>query len=233
MFLKQLIYSIVSMFLVWPIAASNSGESAIAATISRPENPPQTVPLIAQEAIVETVLFFETENFAVRIFRRGEALFMNLYNKQTGFTEVRETPAEQVPDTRNWITYRNSLGEVDRFAKLGLNGESQLEIVDPSTGRIIVQEAGYDTVVGVRDSEMDFAGNTFVPGTAATIIAPRYAELRQKPSPSADMLMTIPRGDVVDVLARVGNPEDGFIWYQVLYNSSTTGWIRGDALTPI
>jgi hypothetical protein len=36
---------------------------------------------------------------------------------------------------------------------------------------------------------------------------------------------------VVEVIDRVGNPEDGFIWYQVTYQD-TTGWVRGDLLQP-
>ena len=203
----------------------------LAAAESKAINFVQSTPVIAQEAIVETVLFFETENFAVRIFRRGEDLFMNLFNKQTGIIEVRETPAELVPDTRNWLTYRNSFGEADRFARVGLNGESELEIVTLSNGSTLVKEAGYDTVVGVRSGVLDFVGNNFAPGTAATVVVPRYAELRQSPQPNADIIITIPRGDIADVLDRVGNPSDGFIWYQVIYNGST-GWVRGDTLAP-
>jgi hypothetical protein len=42
---------------------------------------------------------------------------------------------------------------------------------------------------------------------------------------------TAPRRAVVEVIDRVGNPEDGFIWYQVTYQD-TTGWVRGDLLQP-
>lgn len=228
---SQFLRGIFSPLATLPIVLSGLAIPAIAITNFSNQSLRPNSYLLAQEAITETVLFFETENFAVRIFRRGEALFMNLYNKQTGFTEVRETPAELVPSTRNWTTYRNTFGEANRYAKVGLNGESELEIIDPSDESTLVKESGYDTVVGVPNGETDFRGNNFAPGTGASITAPRYAELRQQPQPEADMIITIPRGDLVDVLDRVGNPADGFIWYQVLYNGST-GWVRGDTLTP-
>jgi hypothetical protein len=39
------------------------------------------------------------------------------------------------------------------------------------------------------------------------------------------------RQAVVEVIDRIGNPADGFIWYQVTYQGAT-GWVRGDLLQP-
>ncbi|NJL44897.1 MAG: hypothetical protein HC922_02365 [Leptolyngbyaceae cyanobacterium SM2_3_12] len=83
---------------------------------------------LAQEAITETVLFFETDSRAVRIFRRGSDLFMNLYNKTTDRVEVRNTPAELVPSTEDRTVYKNSLGEAERFARITVLNETELEI---------------------------------------------------------------------------------------------------------
>jgi hypothetical protein len=205
---------------------------AIAATEVRPSDGELWgLELIAQEAIAETALFFETDNFAVRIYRRGQDRFMNLYNKRTGITEVRDTPAQLIPEPGDAIAYYNLLGEVIRYARVNAAGESELEIVNPADNTTLIKERGYNTVVGVPNNSDGFMGNNFAPGTAATVTVPRYAELRLQPQPTADMIITIPRGELVDVLDRVGNLADGYIWYQVLYNG-TTGWVRGDTLTP-
>ncbi len=185
-------------------------------------------PLLAQDGIPETILYFETESSAVRIYRRGSDLFMNLYNKATDGVEVNGVPAEIVPSTRDQMVYKNSLGEADRFARINVQGESKLEIVAPD-GTVILQEPGFNTLVGISTNGTNFQGNNFTPGTPAIVISREYANLRSAPRLGSDILAAADRRAVVDVLDRVGNPKDGFIWYEVLYNG-TTGWIRGDLL---
>ncbi|HEY9735622.1 MAG TPA: SH3 domain-containing protein [Trichocoleus sp.] len=205
--------------------------SAVGSAALQPQSSPAEAPLLAQEAILETVLFFETESMAVRIYRRGSSLFMNLYNKGTDTVEARNTPAELAPSTRDQTVYRNSLGEVDRLARVTVLGESSLEILAPD-GEVLLQEAGYNTVVGVPAGETDFAGNNFAPGTSAVVLSARFANLRQNPDLQSPTVAAVPRRDTVDVVDRVGNPRDGFIWYQAIYNGQT-GWVRGDLLQPI
>ncbi|MBD2257539.1 SH3 domain-containing protein [Pseudanabaena sp. FACHB-2040] len=206
--------------------------SVLAATTAPPatSNLGRTELLLAQESITETVLYFETASRAVRIYRRGSDLFMNLYNRRTDVVEVNSTPAELVPSTRDQTVYKNSLGEVDRMARVTIRGEAELEIV-AADGEVILSEPGSSTVVGVPSGETDFQGNNFAPGTGAIVLASRYANLRQSPNGGSNVITTVPRREFVDVLDRVGSLRDGFIWYQVLYNGQT-GWVRGDLLQP-
>jgi hypothetical protein len=228
------LWKYAAMGAISPLALALPGMSTQALEIAAvaPSTHPEVAPAIAFESMPETVLFFETENYAVRIFRRGQALFMNLFDKNINAVVVRETPAELIPQPNDWISYRNTMGEATRYAWLSSTGESRLEVRDPVNDRVIIQEVGYDTVVGVPNSSSGFQGNNFAPGTSARVTAPRYTELRQKPSTDTATITTVPRGDLVDILDRVGNPRDGFIWYQVLYNGRT-GWIRGDVLQPV
>jgi hypothetical protein len=193
-------------------------------------SPGMTERRLAQAAGAETVLYFETASMAVRIYRRGSDLFMNLYNRRTDTVEVSNAPAELVPSTRDETVYKNSLGEVERFARVDIRGQSELEIV-AANGEVVLQEPGSNTVVGVPLGETDFRGNNFAPGTGAIVLASRYASLRRSPEGSSVALTTVPRRDLVEVVDRVGNPRDGFIWYQVIYNGQT-GWVRGDLLQP-
>lgn len=185
---------------------------------------------MAQAGSIETVLYFETESMAVRIFRSGSDLFMNLYNKATDIVEVNGAPAEIVPSTRDQMVYKNSLGEADRFARINVQGETELEIVAPD-GTVILKEPGFNARVAIASGETNFEGNNFAPGTAAIVISREYANLRAEPRLGSEVLGSADRREIVDVLDRVGNPEDGFIWYQVVYNG-ITGWVRGDLLQP-
>jgi uncharacterized protein YgiM (DUF1202 family) len=189
-----------------------------------------TQSLTAQAGMVETVLYFETESMAVRIFRNGPDLFMNLYDKETDVVQVNGTPAEIVPSSRDQMVYKNSLGEADRFARINVRGETELEIIAPD-GTVVLQEPGFNARVAVPSGETNFEGNNFAPGTAAIVISREYANLRAEPRLGSDILGSAERRELVDVLDRIGNPEDGFIWYQVSYDD-ITGWIRGDLLQP-
>lgn len=186
-------------------------------------------PLLAQENIIETVLYFETATTAVRVYRSGSNLFMNLYNKTTDVVEVRSAPARLVPSTRDQTVYTAG-GEADRFARINVQGETELEIV-AADGTVVLQEPGFNTVVGVPSGSSDFRGNNFAPGTPALVLSAEAARLRSGPRLGSTIVGTAPRRAVVDVLDRVGNPEEGFIWYQVIYEG-TTGWVRGDLLQP-
>jgi hypothetical protein len=185
---------------------------------------------LAQEAITETMLFFETESRAVRIFRRGSDLFMNLYNKTTDRVEVRNTPAELVPSTEDQTVYKNSLGEAERFARITVLNETELEIRG-ANGVLVLQEPGFNTVVGVPSGPTSFKGNNFAPGTGAIVLSAEAARLRAQPRLGSEILAAANRREIVEVIDRVGNPEDGFIWYQVIYQG-TQGWVRGDLLQP-
>jgi hypothetical protein len=186
--------------------------------------------LLAQAGIVETVLYFETATMAVRVYRSDADLFMNLYNKATDVVEVRAAPAQLVASTRDQTVYTTTRGEADRFARINVLGETELEII-AADGSVVLQEPGFNAVVGVTSGPSDFRGNNFAPGTPALVLSAEAARLRSGPRLGSTIVGTAPRRAIVDVLDRVGNPEDGFIWYQVIYDG-TTGWVRGDLLQP-
>ena len=186
-------------------------------------------PQLAQASTVETVLYFETASRVVRVYRGGSSLLMNLYNKATDVVELRSAPTQLVPSTRDQTVYRAG-GEAQRFARINVQNETELEIV-AANGTVLLQESGFNAVVGVPSGPSNFRGNNFAPGTPALVLSVEAARLRSGPRLGSTIVAAAPRRAVVDVLERVGNPEDGFIWYQVIYQG-TTGWVRGDLLQP-
>ncbi len=197
-------------------------------------HPPElTAPALwlAQAGTAETVLFFETETLAVRIYRRDQGLFLNLYDKAINAVVVRDAPAELVASTRDQTVYKNSVGEAQRFARINVLNETELEIRG-SDGSLVRREPGFNAVVGVPNGPTSFQGNNFAPGTGAVVISSRAARLRSHPRLGSDMVGEVNRREVVQVVDRVGNPEDGFLWYQVTYQG-LRGWVRGDLLQPV
>ncbi|WP_017298128.1 SH3 domain-containing protein [Nodosilinea nodulosa] len=200
-----------------------------AVSLAPAPNAPEQVPLLAQEGIVETVLYFETSSMAVRVYRSGSDLFMNLYNRATNAVEVRGAPAQLAASSRDRTVYVTTRGEAERSASITVQGETELKIV--ANGRVVLQEPGSNAVVGVASGASDFRGNNFAPGTPALVLSAEAARLRSAPRLGSTIVGSAPRRAVVEVLDRVGNPKDGFIWYQVTYRG-TTGWVRGDLLQP-
>jgi hypothetical protein len=207
--------------------------SATSALAAAPAQPTAATPLpqtwLAQAGTIETVLLFETESMVVRVYRSGSGLFMNLYNKATDVVELRAAPTQLVPSTRDQTVYRAG-GEAQRFARINVAGETELEIL-AANGNVVLKEPGFNTVVRVSSGSTDFRGNNFAPGTSAIVLSAEAARLRSAPRLGSTILAAVPRRAVVEVLDRGGNPEDGFIWYQVNYDG-TTGWVRGDLLQP-
>lgn len=213
--------------LCWP-GGLMLADSAIAAPTPGRSQPDSMPMLVAQESITETVLYFETASMSVRIYRTGSDLFMNLYNKSTGIVEVNGVPAELVASTRDQTVYRNTMGEAQRFAKISVQGATELEIIG-ADNTVVLKEPGYNPQVGVPSGNTNFKGNNFAPGTSAVVISAEYANLRSQPRLDSTVLGSASRLELVDVLDRIGNPADGYIWYKVSYKGMT-GWIRGDLL---
>ncbi len=69
---------------------------------------PNTPP--ASDSLGETLLQFQTRQYAVRIFRRQGILRLNLYNRQTDQVEQREVPMQQTVADLG-IVYTNLQGE--------------------------------------------------------------------------------------------------------------------------
>ncbi len=184
--------------------------------------------LLAQDPILETALFFETETMAVRVYRQGSNHLMNLYNKATDVVEARGIPVSIIPSHRDQIVYRADRGEAERIARINALNETELEII-AADGSLVLKEPGFNAVVGVPDGSTDFQGNNVAPGTGAIVLSAEAARLRSQPRLGSDIIGAASRREIVDVLDRVGNPDDGFIWYQV-FHEGVTGWVRGDLL---
>ena len=63
--------------------------------------------------------------------------------------------------------------------------------------------------------------------TQATVISPKGANVRQSASTSSATVGGVEKGKVLTVLSQVQG-SDGYTWYQVQYNATTTGYIRSD-----
>ena len=190
---------------------------------------PEPTVLLAQADRVETVLFFETASMAVRVYRRDGSLRMNLYNKNTDVVELRGAATQLLPSSNGQTVYQAG-GEAERFARIDALGNTELEIV-AANGTVVLKEPGFNPVVGVPSGSADFRGNNFAPGTPALVLSAEAARLRSAPSLDSEILGLARRRTVVEVIDRVGNPLDNFIWYQVTYQG-VTGWVRGDLLQP-
>lgn len=86
--------------------------------------------LVAQADTV-TLLRFETQHYLVRVFRQDGKTFLNVYNKETGYTDKNRVPAVLVPpegDDDNWRTYVNQQGDLEYRARVNPEGKTELEI---------------------------------------------------------------------------------------------------------
>lgn len=212
-----------------PLALLSATPALAAAPVSPTAASPLPETWLAQAGTIETVLLFETESMVVRVYRSGTGLFMNLYNKATDAVELRAAPTQLMPSTRDQTVYKAG-GEAQRFARLNVAGETELEVL-AADGSVVLKEPGFNTVVRVPLGSSDFRGNNFAPGTPAIVLSAEAARLRSAPRLGSTILGAAPRRAVVEVIDRGGNPDDGFIWYQVNYEG-TTGWVRGDLLQP-
>jgi hypothetical protein len=221
----RIFLSLVSLSLF-----SAPAQAITTAVTSMPITRPGQTPQLAQSDTVETVLYFETESMVVRVYRRSAGLLMNLYNKNTDIVEVKGAPTELVPSTRDQMVYRTEQGEAERLARINIQGDTELEII-AADGTLVLKEPGFNALVGIAPGPSDFQGNNFAPGTAALVLSAEAARLRMDPRLGSEIIGRAPRGAAVEVIDKVGNPEDGFIWYQVMYQG-VTGWVRGDLLQP-
>jgi hypothetical protein len=78
-----------------------------------------------------TLLRFETDNYLVRVYRQEGLTYLNVYNKETGFTDQNGVLAYLVTPESNddpWRTYANQQGDLEYRAKVNPQGETALEI---------------------------------------------------------------------------------------------------------
>jgi len=103
-----LAFSVALSMLAWG--------TAIAPALPNPATP--SVP-----ALGETLLTFQTRQYAVRIFRQRGILRLNLYNRQTDRVEQRDRPMRQTV-TDAGIIYTNLQGEMDYIITVAPDGSA-------------------------------------------------------------------------------------------------------------
>ncbi|MBI4780125.1 MAG: hypothetical protein HY785_02255 [Oscillatoriophycideae cyanobacterium NC_groundwater_1537_Pr4_S-0.65um_50_18] len=108
----------LSMLTFWGIAAAIAPPPAQAESWQE-----RAMAQASGEALGETLLTFETPQYAVRLFRQRGILRLNLYNRQTDRVEQRGMPMQQtVIDTG--IIYTNLQGEADYTIAVAPDGSS-------------------------------------------------------------------------------------------------------------
>jgi hypothetical protein len=88
-------------------------------------------PQILAQVETTSLLQFETEHYMVRVFRQDDQTYLNVYNKETGLTDVNQVPAIRAPldsDDDTWLTYMNQYGDLEYRAKVDPEGHTELEI---------------------------------------------------------------------------------------------------------
>lgn len=78
-----------------------------------------------------TLLRFETAHYLVRVYREGGLTYLNVYNKETGYTDKNGAIAYLAsPESEddNWRTYVNQQGDLEYRAKVNPEGRTELEI---------------------------------------------------------------------------------------------------------
>ncbi|CDM96230.1 SH3 domain-containing protein [Limnospira indica] len=79
----------------------------------------------------------------------------------------------------------------------------------------------------------EFRGADFYPRAKARIRSNRV-NVRRLATLNTGSIARLSEGTVVEVVDRIDNSEDGYIWYKVvLPESDRQGWVRGDLLTQI
>lgn len=110
---RQFFPRVMLAFLVTSFAIASV--TAIAPAL--PNTPP------ASDSLGETLLKFQTRQYAVRIFRRQGILRLNLYNRQTDQAEQRDVPMQQTVANIG-IVYTNLQGEASYTVTVAPDGSA-------------------------------------------------------------------------------------------------------------
>ena len=126
------------------------------------------------EAQGETVLNFDTDAYAVRVFMRGEQSFMNVYNTFSGVTEVNGAAANVAPNDPPYeraVSYVSSGARSDRpvqyFARILSTGEALLEVYNVNNQRIFQEYATGPVTYNFTDLPSDVLPEDLSPVAAA------------------------------------------------------------------
>ncbi len=195
-------------------------------------NPPASPPNQAQE----NILMFDTDDYAVRVYRQNGELYMNLFDKRTTALVFQNTPAEvMLPRSAddNWRSYVNSRGEFQAFARIAPNRATELEIRSNGvqTYRANGHNAtGADTTSLRPISTTGYMGNDFAVPTRVRTIGGSI-NLREQPSTTSAIATQLPECTLVNAVQKIYSDADQHIWYRIETSDQREGWIRGDLLS--
>lgn len=118
----------------------------------------------------ETLLRFETRHYRVRVYQLQGSTFLNVYNKETGFTDQNGVPARvehaEHPEEA-WQVYVNQQGDLHYLARVHPSGLTELEIRVPG-GEPDVPEAGYNAFYSFPHHYLEEHVDSVLPKLAAT-----------------------------------------------------------------
>ncbi len=111
------------------LAVSSLGSAASGAATPNRAQVQWTTAAIAQSEAT-TLLRFETQHYVVHVYERADFTYLNVYNKETGFTDQDGVLAYLLPpeDEDVWQIYANQQGDLEYRAKINPEGETELEI---------------------------------------------------------------------------------------------------------
>ena len=119
------------------------------------------VDLTQTQAQGETILNFETDAYAIRVFRRNEQSFMNVYNTFSGITEVNGAAANLAPNTPPYeraVSYVSSGERSDRpvqyFARILNTGEAILEIYNVNGQRVFQESSVGPVTLNIPEGDL-------------------------------------------------------------------------------
>lgn len=84
-----------------------------------------------QDEATLTLLRFETQHYLVRVYREDDLTYLNVYNKETGFTDLNSVLAYLVDvaeEAHDWRIYANQQGDLEYRAMVNPKGDTALEI---------------------------------------------------------------------------------------------------------
>lgn len=132
---------------LWCVAISSTSLLFAAPANSMPPiSSPSAPSMELAQAETTSLLQFETQHYMVRVFSQGEQPYLNVYNKETGLTDVNRVPAVRAPregEDDKWLTYVNDSGDLEYRAKVNPEGQTELEIRLPG-GPPTQGEAGFN-----------------------------------------------------------------------------------------
>lgn len=143
------------------------------------------------------------------------------------------------PKVRRIILGATILAVIAIAVGLAIKSDSQRDLKANGDGLFepIVGNPGFEEEpppqVRENFSDGELQGANFYPRTKARISSNRV-NVRRLATLNTGSIARLSQGTVVEVVDRIDNVEDGYIWYKVVVpDSDRQGWIRGDLLTQV